>query len=1144
MNDVATLSAKLELLISQFERAINQAESKTRKAGKSIEQNLGTNIGKTVKRGTTEAEKSFSRLVWTAESGTKAISRVVTGILISQTFYRLVRIINQATREMYNFMVSMEQAYLALEIMLGSVKGAESMLARLETFAAVTPFQMEDVVQSTRKLLGFQYAAEEIMPIMEALADITAIIGVDPVALNSLTEAMGKIKALGRMEFRDLKLFASAGFPIIQALQEELGLTRDQIRNIAREAKGSSEYVIPAILNFVERKFGGAAERLSHTVRGLTSTIQDNLLLITKDVFSGLYETYRRFLQKIVDKLDELREVLVEKGIGGLFEAIIPEKYQEPIRQMIAHLMAFGRALKEIWRAIAPLREALLEVFVRILQIAIPVLTIVANLIAGLTRWIFQSTGVMRNWAIAILTAFTVLNTLRIIVTITNAMKKLMVVMGLTTAATTKWMIALTLLVAVLTFILLQIPKVKEWFDNMFKSIAKWLGLDTSSILQPLKEIADTELPEDAFDQMADASDLAADSLEETEEEMEDVGKAVKDTKKEIDKFLMSFDEVYAIPEKAEDIDIPEVKMPEIKIPEILEDLEYEAPWGDLPEEIEELTEELDEIPKSIGNILPWLKNLGLWLAQPYIFAWKWIKAGYTLIGENAKAYWNLIKDVGSALIVFETEVAHATGTLIKDSWEATKTLGKDVGEAFKQLISEITAPIKEFLSGLWGAVKEFAKELWETIKTLAKDLWDALKELVKGIWEELKVLWRNLISVETLDEALQAFRNFFDNVMDLFGGFGQQVKDAFAKAGIAIQESWAKLVDNIKNLWGNLVKSLQDAWSNFIQNITSAFSKFGETIKTAWNSFVNSLKDAWNNFINSIKEALTNFANSLIASARKWVETIVAAFLDGFTYLIEMLAPIFGNWTEEIRQDFYEATQQIPAMVGAIFEKAIREMGQKVTEGLTNSIAKVREWLQSTLDSVLNWFKDIGDKIHSWFTDIGSRISSYVKNIISPVTNLINNFKQKLLSWIDNIRNFIDNIIKSVQRGINSLIRMINRIPGIRIPTIGNIEAVGSTVGAKLGGMQHGGILNKEQIVRAAEGGVPEAYTPLTASALRPWAEAIANALQSTGTQSGGIQESSWVAVPIDARGEIDLDRKLFVMRRNRENKRIVGVS
>ena len=550
MVDVGDIRAELSLIYSQFKSALKSVEKMSRKTGRTLESVLGTTLSKNLKATdkamtaafgskTQKNIKDTAGALGTVGSKTygflKDIKRIAAGILLSQVLYRgILQPIQEAVKELKDFIIQMEQTELAFEMMLGGARAGQAFVDAMEDFAAVTPFVMEDTTRLARYLLGVGFSAKSIIPILTRVTDAMALMGTDPAKLTRLVEALGKIKAYGGATLREIKSIARTGLPIVEILQEQLGLTTAQVRNIAKLAI-PADIVIEAILAGIQKRFAGGAARLQRTIGGLMSTISDNMLLISKDIFTGITEIAQSSITLIADRLEVLRRIIREGGVGALFEEIIPEDLHETLRLVVANLQTIGREIATLFRALGPFIIEFLRLNAVLSSLLLPIFLQITGVISTLLNVISSNTqavkifiGVLMGMMIAqtIAKAFHMLNTAMIAVYVT--MKIIM---------TSNWIGWVGLAIGALAAWALSTEWVQKKLQGLQRTIADIFGFETGSVLQP---IIDSE--EDILDIVVGMGDIA--------DGIEDVGSAAEDAAKEVDKILASFDEVYDITEK------------------------------------------------------------------------------------------------------------------------------------------------------------------------------------------------------------------------------------------------------------------------------------------------------------------------------------------------------------------------------------------------------------------------------------------------------------------------------------------------------------------------------------------------------------------------------------------------------------------
>ena len=79
----------------------------------------------------------------------------------------------------------------AFTTLLGSADAAEKMLSDLATFAADTPFELPGLIKASQRLMAFQFAAEDIIPIMSAVGNAISLVGGGQEAIDGIVRALG-----------------------------------------------------------------------------------------------------------------------------------------------------------------------------------------------------------------------------------------------------------------------------------------------------------------------------------------------------------------------------------------------------------------------------------------------------------------------------------------------------------------------------------------------------------------------------------------------------------------------------------------------------------------------------------------------------------------------------------------------------------------------------------------------------------------------------------------------------------------------------------------------------------------------------------------------------------------------------------------
>ena len=219
---------------------------------------------------------------------------------------------------------NMEQNTIAFKNMLGSGEAATRMLEELEQFAAHTPFEFPGLVDASRKLLAFGFAAEEILPMMTAMGDAVAGLGGGAFEIDRITRALGQMQAKGKIASQEMMQLTELGIPAWQMLADSIGVSIPEAMDLVERRMIDAETGIAAILQGMTEKFGGQMADQSTTINGLWSNLMDNIGMTGRAVGDELIEAFnlRDVLQGAIEAVAWLGETIREYGLVGAFDRI------------------------------------------------------------------------------------------------------------------------------------------------------------------------------------------------------------------------------------------------------------------------------------------------------------------------------------------------------------------------------------------------------------------------------------------------------------------------------------------------------------------------------------------------------------------------------------------------------------------------------------------------------------------------------------------------------------------------------------------------------------------------------------------------------------------------------------------------------
>lgn len=218
----------------------------------------------------------------------------------------------------------MEQTRIAFTTLLKDGEKAKSFLSELEKFAASTPFELPGVLDASKRLLAFGFSAEQVIPILTAVGDSAAALGIGEEGIQRLTLAIGQMQAKGKVSAEEIKQLAEAGVPAWEMLANKIGTDIPTAMDKASKGQISAAEGIRAIISGMNSRFGGMMEQQSQTINGIMSNIQDSVTQSMVVIGDKIIEAFdiKSKLKGAQDALGEFTEKVKSIGLADAIREI------------------------------------------------------------------------------------------------------------------------------------------------------------------------------------------------------------------------------------------------------------------------------------------------------------------------------------------------------------------------------------------------------------------------------------------------------------------------------------------------------------------------------------------------------------------------------------------------------------------------------------------------------------------------------------------------------------------------------------------------------------------------------------------------------------------------------------------------------
>lgn len=758
----------------------------------------------------------------TAHVFMKSISRITTGIIISQAFYRATNAIQTTIQAGWEFIGVMQKAEISFTtLMRTGVAESQEFMNVLELMAAKTPFQLDPLRAFNQKLIAMGVNAESMVPIMEGVTNAVAAIGGDNENIIQIGNIFGRIVGKGEVSGRDLNSLARAGIPIYQIFREELNLTNDQLQNIAKQNISATE-ALNAMMRGFER-FDGLADKLAKkTVPGLTSTIKDNVLFTTKNVLKEKHKRYQKFLETVLERMQELRVVSEKFGAKGVLVNLFGRDTTRNILLIVQMFKNLGNAFLNLSNIVSNIAVPTMSGFLYVLYAILSAANILSMGINYLTDRLFGLTiikrvtdnafkllGVILAFNVA-MSAFTKVTILlgKVIGGLEKIMLKFAGAVTAVTGLSIGWVLAIgAAILAILKFTGILdkfLAKVSEvtgrlfGLDKISGKVSDSFELNNALLDKYSKELkigtAFTEEFADAMDGLSDSTASSANSLASFDEAytLNQGGFAGIDTSV-FDRWAnIDWDDVFDFSGTTEQFEKMLLQKEKLMHPE---DFEVTPKIKE-----EELT----------SKIHMWITGI------PHIKDWKFLGISFEEILENIKKAWLLINFGGWN--PFEADFGKFFQKM-KDAWNAIewgdielfglsfKEVWKKLREAWEFNADPSSVDLFGPFSTLWKTIRKTWNEVsvtnneelflpvhtaFLTLWSLIKKAWglasnpegvnEETKEDFNAIWKYIKTAWdisRNKNEYLMFNAIDTAFESVWDRIIKSWKAYSDEGRDA-----------------------------------------------------------------------------------------------------------------------------------------------------------------------------------------------------------------------------------------------------------------------------------------------------------------------------------------------------------------------------
>lgn len=234
-----------------------------------------------------------------------------------------------------------EQSQIAFEVMLGSGQKATQLLGQIRAKADATPWGSAELTGAARSLLAFGEAADNIVPALGRIGDVSSGIGAP---IGDIAELYGKARVQGRLFAMDINQLTNRGIPIIQELGKQFGVLDSEVKALVESGAVQFSHLEQAFISLTGEggRFHDMTAKQSQSLLGMWSTFKD-----------AVSTAFRKLGEELI-KTGSLQRIMVAGGtilkeitplFGLLAQGIVLSL--GPLTQLVEYLAVGVQKLRE-----------------------------------------------------------------------------------------------------------------------------------------------------------------------------------------------------------------------------------------------------------------------------------------------------------------------------------------------------------------------------------------------------------------------------------------------------------------------------------------------------------------------------------------------------------------------------------------------------------------------------------------------------------------------------------------------------------------------------------------------------------------------------------------------------------------------------
>jgi tape measure domain-containing protein len=199
----------------------------------------------------------------------------------------------------------MESLTVQFEVLTKSASKAAELIKSFRDEAIKSPLSVQDYAQAGKTLMAFGIAADETLPILKTLGDVS--MG-NAERFGSLALAFAQTQAAGRLMGQEVLQFVNAGFNPLQEISRKTGRSMIELKKAMEDGAISADMVTEAFRSATAQGglFYGALDKGATTTEGKIAKLNDAIMGLKVAFGTGFNEGLKSALDAASGFLPQL----------------------------------------------------------------------------------------------------------------------------------------------------------------------------------------------------------------------------------------------------------------------------------------------------------------------------------------------------------------------------------------------------------------------------------------------------------------------------------------------------------------------------------------------------------------------------------------------------------------------------------------------------------------------------------------------------------------------------------------------------------------------------------------------------------------------------------------------------------------------